>query len=58
MFVFIWKYYPENFAFLVLGILELYTRNICEIFVSKHTETTEYVKNQLTFAEKYKLTSE
>ena len=45
MFVFIQKQYPENFAFLILGILELYTRKVCEMFVYKHTETVEYVKN-------------
>ena len=43
--VFIWKYYPENFAFLTIGILELYTRKVCEMFVYEHTETIEYVKN-------------
>ena len=30
---FIWKYYPENFEFLILGILELYARKVCEMFV-------------------------
>ena len=45
MFVFLQKQYPENFAFLILGILELYTRKVCEMFVYKHTETIEYVKN-------------
>ena len=45
MFVFIQKYYPENFAFLILGILELYTRKVCEMFVYKDTETIEYIKN-------------
>ena len=45
LFVFIWKYYPENFVFLILGILELYTRKVCEMFVYKHTETIENVKN-------------
>ena len=45
MFVFILKYYPENFAFLILGILELYTREVLEVFVYKHAETIEYVKN-------------
>ena len=45
MFVFIWKYSPENFAFLILGNLELYTRKVCEMFVYKHTETIESVKN-------------
>ena len=43
--VFLEKWYSENFAFLILGILELYTRKICEMFVYKHTETTEYIKN-------------
>ena len=28
MFVFIWKQYPENFAFLILRILALFTREI------------------------------
>ena len=42
MFVFI---YPENFAFLIQRIHELYTRKVCEKFVYKHSETKEYVKN-------------
>ena len=45
MFVFIQKKYPENFAFLLSRMLELYTRKICKIFVYKHTETIECVKN-------------
>ena len=45
MFVFTKKHYPENFAFLVLGVLELYTLKVWEMFVYKHTETIEYVKN-------------
>ena len=45
IFVFIRKKYAENFAFLFLRILELYNRKVCEMFVYKHTETTEYVKN-------------
>ena len=36
---------PGNFALLILGILELYTRTFCEIFVYKRTKTIEYVKN-------------
>ena len=39
------QYYPENFAFLILEILELYTLKVCEMFVYKYTKTTEYVKN-------------
>ena len=44
MVLFIEKYYPEKFAFLILRILKLYTRKVCVIFVYKHTETIEYVK--------------
>ena len=29
MFVFIQKQYPENFTFLILRILELFTRKAC-----------------------------
>ena len=42
IFLFIWKYYPENFVFLILRILELCTRKFCVIFVYKNTETIEY----------------
>ena len=45
MFVLIQKWHPENFAFLILGILALYTRKVREMFVYKHTEANEYVKN-------------
>ena len=44
MFVFILKQYLENFAFLILRNLELLTRKVSEMFVYKHTETTEYLK--------------
>ena len=44
MFLFIYKYYPENFAFLILRILELFTGKFCVMLVYKHTETIEYVK--------------
>ena len=45
MFVFKWKGYPEKLAFLILGILELHTGNVCEMFVYKHLEAIENVKN-------------
>ena len=45
MFVFIQKYYLENFAFLILGTFELYKGKVCEMFVYKHKETIDYVKN-------------
>ena len=35
----IWK------SLYVFVILELYTRNVCEMFVYKQTKTIEYVKN-------------
>ena len=44
MFLFISKNYPENFAFLILRILELYARKVSVMFDYKHTETIEYVK--------------
>ena len=49
MSLFIQKYYPENFAFLILRILELYTSKVCRIFVYEHTKTKEYVKNEANF---------
>ena len=30
MFVFTYKQYPENFAFLILRILVLFTREVCK----------------------------
>ena len=30
MFVLIWKQHPENFAFLILIILELFFRRVCK----------------------------
>ena len=44
MFVFKWKYYSENFAFLILRIVEIFTFKVCEMFVYKHAEAIEYVK--------------
>ena len=45
VFVFIQERYPESFASLILGILELFTSKVWEVFVYKHTETMEYFKN-------------
>ena len=42
----------------MLGVLELYTRKVCEMFIYKHAKTTKYVKNQPTFLEKYNFTGE
>ena len=44
MFLFIEKYYPENFVFWILRILELFASKVCERFAYKHTETIEYAK--------------
>ena len=30
MFVFVQKYYPEHFAFLILRILDLFAREVCK----------------------------
>ena len=38
-------YSNENFTFLIVRILELYTHKVCEMFVNKHRETIEYIKN-------------
>ena len=45
IFVFIWKWYFEDFKLKHLLLLEIYAREICEKFVYKHSETSEYVKN-------------
>ena len=44
MYLLILKYCPENFAFLTLRILELYTRKVSGKFVYKYTEKIEQVK--------------
>ena len=43
------------YSFQYVQILELYTRKVCEMFVDKHSETIEYIKNLPAFYEKYKL---
>ena len=35
------KQHLENCVFLILRILELFKRKLCEMFVYKHTETME-----------------
>ena len=35
IFVFMWKQYPENFAFLIIRILELFARDVCS-FLKKY----------------------
>ena len=38
------RFYPENFAFLILRVFKLFARKVCEMFVWKHTERIEYIK--------------
>ena len=45
IFVFIWMEYVEDFTLKHLLLFEIYAREICEKFVYKHWERTEYVKN-------------
>ena len=45
IFVFIWKYYVEDFILKFLLLFKKYVREICEKFVYKHSETIEYLKN-------------
>ena len=45
MFVFISKYYVEDFTLKHLLLSEIWACEIYENFVYKHSETIEYVKN-------------
>ena len=45
VFVFMWKYYVEDFTSKHLLLFEICAPKICEKFVYKHSETIEYVKN-------------
>ena len=45
IFVFMWKQYNEDFTLKHLLLFEICTCAICEKFIYKHSETTEYVKN-------------
>ena len=45
IFVFIWKCYVEDSSLKHLFLFEIWAREVCEIFVYKHSETIEYVKN-------------
>ena len=39
------KHTEKKFAFLTLKVFNLFNCKVCEMFVYKHTETREYVKN-------------
>ena len=45
VFVFIWKQDAEDFILKQLLLFEICTREKCEKFVYKHSETIEYVKD-------------
>ena len=45
IFDYICKEYVEKFTLKHLLLFEICTREICENFVYKHSETIEYVKN-------------
>ena len=45
IFVFIWKWYVENFTLKHLLLSEICALEVCEKFVYIHSETIEYVKN-------------
>ena len=44
IFAFIWKQYDEDFTIKHLLLFEMCTREMCEKFIYKHSETIEYVK--------------
>ena len=58
MFVFKWNKYPENFAFLILRIVELYTGKVWEMFIYKYAETIEHAKINLLFKKNTNFTGE
>ena len=45
IFVFMWKWYVEDFTLKQLLLFEICAHEICEKFVCKHSVTIEYVKN-------------
>ena len=45
IFAFMWKKYVEDFTLKHLLLSEICTREVCEKFVYKHSETLEFVKN-------------
>ena len=45
VFVFMWKYYVEDFTSKRFLLFKICVPKICEKIVYKHSETIEYVKN-------------
>ena len=45
IFVFVWKYYVDDFILKHLLLFEICARKTCEKFLYKHSETIEYVQN-------------
>ena len=56
IFVFIQKRYIEEFTLKLFLLFEICTREICENFVYKHSETIGYVKISLLFKKFTKFT--
>ena len=57
MFVFKWKYCSENFSFLILRMLELFTHKVWEIFVYKQKKWNT-LKSRLIFKKNTKFRGE
>ena len=45
IFVFMWKWYVEDFQLKHFLLFEICAREICEKFVYEHSETIEYIKS-------------
>ena len=53
IFVFIWKWYVEDFILKHILLFDKCAREICETFIYKHSEIIEYVKKFTNFTGKY-----
>ena len=58
LFLFIWKYYSENFALLILRILELHARNLAKCLFTNIQKQWNNLKNRLIFKKNTKFTGE
>ena len=47
IFMFIWKKYPKNFTFLIIGILKLYTRKVFEMFLPGEGNLSDFDDSNL-----------
>ena len=58
LFLFIWKYYSENFALLILRILELHARKLAKCSFTNIQKQWNNFKNRLIFKKNTKFTGE